>query len=243
MPAYNAEAFLDRSVASVRAQSHADWELLIVDDHSTDGTGRLAQRYAALDGRIRSLQMPVNAGVAAARNAGIDAAQGSVIAFLDCDDWWHERKLELQIACMQRTGARVSYASYQRIAEDGTALSRVSPPAQVTYRDMLKSNHIGNLTGMYERGLSDVRFRAVGHEDYAFWLELVHCAGSAHGVEYPEPLAYYLVRNNSLSGSKLRALRWQWRIYRDNEGLGPFSAVRYMAHYGWNALRKRQRFT
>ena len=243
MPAYNAAAFLERAIASVRTQTFVDWQLLVVDDCSTDSTWELVQRLAADDPRIQPLRLPANAGVAAARNAGIAAASGTLVAFLDSDDWWHPRKLEMQVASMRSTGAKISYCSYRRVAEDGRFLSDVLPPPRVSHVDMLKSNHIGNLTGMYDRSIgASVRFRRVGHEDYVFWLELVRCAGAARRVEYDVPLAYYLVRNSSLSGNKLRASGWQWRIYRDIEGLDVFSATRYMLHYAWNALRKRRRY-
>ena len=104
---------------------------------------------------------------------------------------------------------------------------------------MLRSNHIGNLTGMYDRRLGDARFRKVGHEDYVFWLELVRRAGVAARVPHAEPLARYLVRGGSVSANKLRAARWQWRIYRDIEGIGWLRSARLMLHYGWHALRKR----
>jgi teichuronic acid biosynthesis glycosyltransferase TuaG len=239
MPAYNAEPFLERSVASVLAQTFADWELLIVDDRSTDATWRMAQGFAAADARVRPLQQAQNGGVAAARNAGIEAARGSHIAFLDSDDWWHPRKLELQVGAMRQSGARVSYAAYQRVSESGKILSKVSPPPRIAYRDMLKSNHIGNLTGMYRRSLGDVRFQRIGHEDYVFWLQLMRLADNAIRVDHDEPLAYYLVRDGSVSANKWRAAGWQWRIYREVLGLGAPAAAWYMGFYLWHAVGKR----
>ena len=100
----------------MRAQTHADWQLLVVDDCSSDGTREIAERCASEDPRIVVLRQSANAGVAAARNAGIAAASGTLIAFLDSDDWWHPRKLELQVASMRSTGAKISYASYRRVA-------------------------------------------------------------------------------------------------------------------------------
>lgn len=239
MPVYNAARWLKRPVESVLAQTHSSWELLAVDDGSGDESVALLDAYARTDDRIRILHQPQNGGVAAARNAGLDAARGDYIAFLDADDWWHPRKLELQLAAMRASGARVSYAAYQRVAEDGRPLSRVTPPARVTWNDMLGSNFIGHLTGMYARSLGDARFQRIGHEDYVFWLDRVRRAGHAIRVDHDEPLAYYLVRGGSVSANKLRAARWQWTIYRDVEKLGFFRSLRCMARYAWNALAKR----
>jgi len=239
MPVYDAERTLAQSVDSVLGQTHRALELVTVDDGSRDGSVRLLEDRARSDDRVKLVRQ-ANAGVAAARNAGLAAATGSHIAFLDSDDWWHPRKLELQLATMRRSGAKVSYGSYLRVAEDGRTLSRVEPPATIGYRDLLRSNHIGHLTGMYDRSLGDGEFLKIGHEDYAFWLDRLRRAGRAVRIEHDEPLAFYLVRAGSLSSNKLRAARWQWRIYREVEHLPLPQAAGYMASYVVNALAKRK---
>lgn len=241
MPVYDAEAWLGRAVDSVLTQSHRNLELVAVDDGSRDDSLAILQSFAQRDSRVRVQRQPVNGGVATARNAGLAAARGDYIAFLDADDWWHPAKLERQLASLRASGARISYASYWRVAEDGRVLSRVDPPARLSHRDMLASNFIGNLTGMYARELGDVPFRQIGHEDYAFWLEQVRRAGSAARVESPEPLAWYLVRESSLSANKFRAARWQWTIYRQVENLGLGRSSLCMLRYVWHALAKRRR--
>ena len=239
MPAWNAAATIGRSIDSVLSQDHADLELVVVDDGSTDATAELVARRAATDARVRLLRQ-ANAGVAAARNAGMAAASGRYLAFLDSDDWWYPGKLRRQLACMRDTGAAVSYSAYERFATDGRRLSQVTPPASVTHADMLRSNRIGNLTGMLDRRLGDLRFEHIGHEDYVFWLRAVRLAGTAIRVGDGEPLAGYLVRDGSVSANKWRAARWQWRIYRDVERLAVLPAAGYMLAYGVNALRKRR---
>ncbi|MEP6898410.1 MAG: glycosyltransferase family 2 protein [Rhodanobacter sp.] len=240
MPAHNAEQLITRPIESVLAQSYRRLELIVIDDASRDGTLALVESLARGDERIRIVRLSPNGGVAAARNAGLAVARGSYIAFLDSDDWWHPRKLELQLALMQSSGARVSFTAYDRVAEDGTLLSKVRPSASASYVDMLKSNRIGNLTGIYDRSLGDIGFRTVGHEDYVFWLELVHRAGRAVRVQTEEPMAWYLVRQGSVSSEKLKAARWQWHIYRHIEHLGWFASAFYMLHYVAHAIGKRR---
>jgi teichuronic acid biosynthesis glycosyltransferase TuaG len=240
MPVFNAESTLRKSVESVLKQTLINLELVLVDDCSRDGSDRIMREYAAQDRRVKIVSQPANAGVAEARNAGLRAASGSHVAFLDSDDWWDPRKLELQMAQMQESGALVSYAGYQRVAEDGHLLSCVEPPAEIAYGDMLKSNHIGNLTGVYDRRLGDVPFVRMGHEDYVFWLDRVRRAGHAVRVRHEGPLAYYLVRNGSVSYNKLRAARWQWRVYRESEHLTLWQAAWYMFHYVRHAFSKRR---
>ncbi|GAB2578941.1 glycosyltransferase family 2 protein [Dyella jejuensis] len=240
MPVYNAEAWLSRAIDSVLAQSHALLELIVVDDGSSDRSPGMLEAYAALDARVHVLRQPANGGVAAARNTGIAAAIGDYISFLDADDWWHPAKLERQLNSMRESGALISYASYWRVAENGRVLSKVTPPAQVDWRDMLASNFIGTLTGMYARRLGDVPFRRIGHEDYVFWLEQVRRAGKAVRVDSAEPLAWYLVRERSLSANKLRAASWQWAIYRHIEKLGMMRSAVCMARYARHAIIKRR---
>ncbi|MBE1161969.1 glycosyltransferase family 2 protein [Dyella acidiphila] len=239
MPVYNAEAWLQRAVDSVLAQSHARLELITVDDGSSDRSPGMLGAYAVADARVRVLTQSRNGGVANARNAGIAAARGNYISFLDADDWWHPAKLERQLASMRGSGALISYGTYWRVAEDGRVLSQVTPPPQVTWQDMLASNFIGNLTGMYARDLGDVPFQRIGHEDYVFWLEQVRRAGKAVRVESPEPLAWYLVRERSLSANKLRAASWQWDIYRSVAKLGLMQSAFCMARYARHAMLKR----
>ncbi len=240
MPAYNAATTLRASMDSVLAQTHADVELLVIDDCSKDSTWAMIEEAAACDARVVAIKMPQNSGVAAARNAGIEAATGNYTAFLDSDDRWLPGKLALQLAHMRDTGTMISYASYRRFDESGRELSVVRPPAEVGYADMLKSNRIGNLTGVYDRTLGDARFQRIGHEDYVFWLQLVRRAGIARRVPTTDPLAEYLVRTGSLSADKRKAARWQWNIYRNVEGLDPIRAAWYFAHYAAIAVGKRR---
>jgi teichuronic acid biosynthesis glycosyltransferase TuaG len=240
MPAYNAAATLQASMDSVFAQTHADVELLVIDDRSQDATWAMVEAAAAREPRLVPIRMPRNGGVAAARNAGIEAATGTHIAFLDSDDRWLPDKLEQQLAHLRETGALISYTAYRRFDESGRELSIVRPPAEVRYADMLKSNRIGNLTGVYDRALGDGRFQRIGHEDYVFWLDMVRRAGTARRVPNPEPLAEYLVRSGSLSADKRKAARWQWNIYRNVEGLGRLRSAWYFAHYAAIAVGKRR---
>lgn len=239
MPAYNAAATLQASMDSVLGQSYRALELLVVDDCSHDASWALAQAAAERDNRVVPIRQPRNAGVAAARNQGIEAASGAIVAFLDSDDTWHPEKLARQVSHMRASGAQVSYGAYRRVDERGRVLSQVMPPARVCHVDMLKSNRIGNLTGAYDRALGDMRFQRIGHEDYVFWLELVRRAGQALRIPDPAPVADYLVRGGSLSANKLRAAGWQWRIYREIERLDPLRSGWYFAHYAGNALLKR----
>jgi teichuronic acid biosynthesis glycosyltransferase TuaG len=227
-PAWDAAATLGETAASVRAQTRTDWEMLIVDDGSTDGSRALADGLAAEEARIRVLGWADNRGAAAARNAGIRGARGRWVTFLDADDRWRPEKLEVQIGYMERTGAPFTFAAMDRIDAAGRVLGRVSVPARVDYAQLLKGNVIPCQTAAFDRE----HYGAVEmpplprRQDYGLWLKLLAQGGEAHGL--PEVLAEWRMRPGSLSANKLRAAGGTWRVYREVAGLGRVQAALYL---------------
>lgn len=240
-PVWNAQATLARTIASVRAQSLTDWEMLIVDDGSTDGSRALAGREAAGDARIRVLSLAENRGAAAARNLGIRAARGQLIAFLDADDLWRPEKLARQTAFMRACGAPFVFSAYRRIDAAGRPLGIVPAPARVDRARLLKGNVIGCLTAIYDTAalgkveMPDHRLR----QDFGLWLRLLARTPCARGL--PEVLADYRVGPASLSADKRSAARATWRIYREAEGLSRARAGYYFLHYAARGLLKSRR--
>lgn len=238
MPAYNAGRYLEAAVESVFAQTYGNWELLIVDDASRDNTLELARSLKARDNRIKVFTQDRNQGVAAARNRALEDASGKYIAFLDSDDLWVPDKIEHQIEYMERTGLLVSYGDYKRIDEQNKLLGLVRSPDSIDYTRLLKSNFIGNLTGMYNAEvLGKQVFSSFKHEDYVAWLALVKKAGQAGSVG--RTLGYYRVYSGSTSSNKLKTATWQWKIYRRSEALGLLRSTYLLAFYTYYALSKR----
>ncbi|MCE8519053.1 glycosyltransferase family 2 protein [Ruegeria pomeroyi] len=216
-PAYNAAAVLPRAVASVQAQSLRDWEMLVVDDGSTDDTLAIARALAAGDPRITVMAQARNGGPATARNRALAAARGRFIAFLDADDAWLPEKLERQLAFMTEHGAGLSYTGFWRIAAGRRW--QVNVPGSVTRAQLLRGNVIGCLTAIYDREvygtveMPDLPMR----QDYALWLDLLSRKEPALGLDLP--LAEYHRTPGSLSAKRFRALGATWRLYRDHAGL------------------------
>ena len=238
MPAYNAATYLPSAIQSVFEQSYSNWELLVVDDASTDSTLHVANSFAEKDSRVRVFPQSENGGVTAARNKALQMAGGDYLAFLDADDLWDSEKLLKQVGYMTHNNTLICYCGYRRINEEGRIVGRVSPPLKVTYSDMLKSNFIGNLTGIYNaKVLGKQYLEDFGHEDYIAWLELIKVAGEASSVD--EELASYRVYRGSTSSNKLRTISWQWRIYRESQALGLVKSSWLIACYGIYAILKR----
>ena len=172
------------------------------------------------DPRFRLLGWGANRGPAAARNAGIRAARGRWITFLDADDLWRPEKLEVQIGYMERTGAPFTFAALDWIDAEGRRLGTIGVPARVDYARLLKGNVIPCQTAAFDREhygaveMPDLPRR----QDYGLWLTLLTRGGEAHGL--PEVLADWRMRPGSLSANKLKAAAGTWRVYREVAGLG-----------------------
>lgn len=239
MPNYNGEEYLSETIKSVLAQTYQHWELLFVDDCSLDSSVELVNGFC--DERIRVFSMKENSGAALARNKAIEEAQGRWIAFLDSDDVWLPEKLEKQIAYMHDNDILLSYTDYE-VVENGRVVSIFKPRLDVCrYKDILKHNHIGCLTAVYDSGrLGKVLMpiNALKREDMACWLHILRDGEKAYRL--PECLAQYRVHSNSVSSNKLKMLKYQWRVYRKVEQLNVFNSLYYTICWAfWGVLKYR----
>ena len=240
MPCFNAERYLDATIASVAAQTVRNWELLILDDGSTDQSIQIAEDWARRDSRIRLYRNPKNMGVARTRNRGLDLAAGDWIALLDSDDLWRPEKLARQLDRAARSGAKLLYTSYSMFSQ-GEAPRTYAVPPTVDYEGLLTENVLGCSTVMLSRqALGTHRFKPeFYHEDYALWLELLRSGVKAAGCT--EVLTDWRIVANSRSFRKWSAAKNRWIIYRKAEGLSLLRAARAFAGYALRGLKKHKR--
>ena len=149
-PCYNAGKFIGQTIDSVLAQTHTHWELIIVDDCSSDSSVEIIERYTYRDNRIKLIRQPENGGAVLARNKAIEEACGQYIAFLDADDLWLPNKLEKQLVFMREHDLAFTYSSYQLMNESGEYLGEFLTQPQISYHFLLKTNCIGCLTAIYD---------------------------------------------------------------------------------------------
>jgi glycosyltransferase involved in cell wall biosynthesis len=241
MPLYNAAAYVETAIASVIAQTYAQWQLIIVDDGSTDQGVAIVEKMQQQDARIQLLKNTVNSGAVVSRNKAIEAATGQIIAFLDSDDAWHPTKLEKQITEYQRQPqTALVFSNYEHMGAQGNLLGKIIvSPDEVDYQLLLKSNCIGCLTATYNTQVLGKRFFVQqGHEDYILWLSILKQGYIAKNVG--ECLAAYRLSANSLSANKFKAASWQWKIYRQVEKLNPLISAYYFVFYVWAGLKKHR---
>lgn len=238
-PSYNSEKFISQTIESVLAQTYQDWEMLIVDDCSSDNSKKIIKEYTKKDNRIKLLQLEKNSGPAIARNKGIKEAKGRYIAFLDSDDLWLPQKLEKQIKFLYENSLPLTYSAYITIDEQGNELYLRKAKKHILWHDMLKSNHIGNLTGIYDSTVLGKEYlEDMGHEDYTLWLKLIKKVGHTKGIE--EPLAKYRILSSSISANKLKAMQWQWNIYRRFLNMSIIYSFYNIFWYIYYAFNKRK---
>ena len=229
VPVYNAEKYLKQTLLSIQNQTFKDFEAILIDDGSSDQSGEICDGQAMTDSRFKVIHQK-NSGVAAARNAGIEQAEGEFIAFLDADDCWLPEKLEKQVAFMKEKNCFLSYTAYRFIDENGKVLKNYSPHRlSVTYAQLLKSNCMGCLTTMYqskEIGKQFVPLIEKGPEDFAMLLSILRKTKAKEALCLNEILA--------------EAALGHWYVLRKAEKIRFFKAIILFFEYAYRAVKKNK---
>ena len=200
MPSWNTGRYIAESIQSVLAQTYTNWELIIVDDCSTDNTDEVIANFC--DKRIRYLQNTQNSGAALTRNRALREANGEWIAFLDSDDIWLPEKLEKQIEFMKRNNYVFSYHDFEKIDEVGRSLGVIVTGPEIVTRSMMYNyGYPGCLTFMYNaKFMGLVQIKDIKkNNDYAILLKLCK---KADCYLLKENLARYRIRKKSISHDK-----------------------------------------
>lgn len=245
MPLYNCERFVGEAIESVQAQSMNDWELIIVNDCSNDGSMEIVDNYISADGRISVVQHEHNKGAAQARNTALRHVTGRYVAYFDSDDVWCPNKLEHQLAFMRGTSSTMCFTSYETIEEDGTLRNVVHVPEHIDYRGFLKNTITCSHTIMFDLNevCIDTLFVPDGETDYDFpedmdtWLRALKRGARARGLD--EVLAKNRKHGASRSANHMAAVNRTWNQYRKREGL-PLPYACYCLFWQlFHAVKKR----
>lgn len=239
VPVYNAQAYIEDTIETVLEQTYGDWELLLVDDCSSDNSPAIMRKYE--DGRIRILEQSINQGAARARNRGIEEARGRYIAFLDADDKWEKNKLEKEVTFMKEMQAAFAFTSYEFADEHGIGNGKIAHvPRTLVYKEALKNTIIFTTTVMFDMTMISkelIQMPEVKSEDTATWWKILREGYTAYGLD--EVLAFYRRPLRSLSSNKLEAVKRIWNLYRKVEKL-PFlySAYNFVYYAVRTTLRR-----
>ena len=241
IPVYNAEKFIDETISTVLDQTYTNFELLLVNDCSTDNSEKLIKKYLK-DDRIKLINNKTNSKAAISRNNGIKAAKGRYICFLDADDKWDKTKLEKQIKFMKENDCAFSYHSYEFADVNCVPTGKkVIAKEKLTYKECLKNNIISTITVMFDMNklfkddiyMPDYKYV----EDTATWWRILRNGHTAYGI--PEVFSYYRRIPNTSSSNKLRTQKSLWFLYTKEERLGLIKSIYYLFIKNVNAVLRR----
>ncbi|MEX5868051.1 MULTISPECIES: glycosyltransferase family 2 protein [Providencia] len=238
MPCYNAEKNILESIQSVLNQEYQNFELIIIDDNSTDGTKDILKTIQ--DPRIKTIFLEKNNGAGYSRNKGIDVAKGRFIAFLDSDDIWLKSKLKEQIHFMLDNNYKFTFSYYQHFNNDGLG-KVITAPSYITYNKSLYGNVIGCLTVIYDTDYFGKQYMPLirKRQDFGLWLKLLSIEKKAYC--YPKVLAQYRT-DSGMTQNKLNAAKHQWQFYRNVLKLDHVRASWYFSFYAINGFLKHSLF-
>lgn len=238
MPSYNTGSYIEASIKSVLAQTYPYWELIIVDDCSTDNTDEIVSNYLT-DDRIHYFKNDINSGAAVSRNRALKEAKGKWIAFLDSDDLWLPKKLEKQIRFMLETGCKFTYTDY-KMQLNGKCLPYIYTGPDVVNKRLMKDYcYFSTITVMYDRehvGLIQIA-PLRKNNDYAMWLKIIE---KTNCYRLPECLSCYIKHDGSVSsGSKLKLIKYHYLLWRTAEKKCAVCAcVLTLRNLFWGVIKK-----
>ncbi|MBR3019128.1 MAG: glycosyltransferase family 2 protein [Clostridia bacterium] len=237
IPNYNGERFIERTLRSVLEQTYPHFEIIVVDDASTDASPSIVQAFCEKDSRIRLIRLEKNGGVSNARNTGIREAKGAYIALLDSDDLWTPDKLERQLKLAGE--AEIVYCSYDFVDENDQPIKRpflVKPEA--TFESMLSTSVISCSTAFIRADiLKEHPFdSSFYHEDYVLWMQLLRLPVKARGDE--KVLMHYRQVSTSRNIRKGNAAKNRWIAYRKALGLSLPVSLWAFARYAVRGVLK-----
>lgn len=239
MPAYNCEKYIENSVNSVLTQSYTNFELIIIDDASTDNTVNIVKNIMEKDTRVKLVKNVRNIGVALTRDRGIEHAEGEWIAFLDSDDIWRQEKLEEQMKVYEETNSNFIFTGSSFMNEEGEMYYRnFHVPRQVSYKQLLKQNVISCSSVMIKKEYL-VKYKMQNdkiHEDFGVWLRVLKQEKIvAFGLN--QPLIIYRIYKKSKSGNKFKSFVMTFRTYRFIN-LNLIQSLYYLSWYSVTGLIK-----
>ena len=239
MTNYNAEKYIEETIVSILNQTYTNFELIIVDDCSTDSSLKIIREYENNFKNIKILELKKNQGKGFALAKGLENVSGKYLAFIDSDDLWEPEKLQKQIVYMKKEKLNFTFTSYIKFNIGRDTRKRIYALPKVDYNKMLQYSNIGYSTVIIHVDLlKDITIPIIRkRQDYALWLCLLK-KEVAYGLD--DPLTLYRVREDSLSKNKFELIKWNWIVYRKYEKLSIIQSVWYLMGDVYSKMFKKK---
>lgn len=240
VPIHNAEQYIGSTIESVLGQTYTNWELILIDDCSSDRSVEIIKSYLG-DERIKFFQNETNLKAAATRNEGIAKSKGELLCFLDADDIWLKDKLQKQVEFVKKMDCAFSYTAYEFGDEQAVGTGRiVKVLPRLDYKHALSRTIIFTSTVMFnlnKLNREDIMMPEVPSEDTATWWSILRRGYIAYGLD--EVLTIYRRPSISLSSNKLVAVKRIWFLYRRVERLNVFRSTVCFLGWAYRATMRR----
>lgn len=239
IPMYNTKNLLSETIESVFSQTYKNWEMIIVDDCSTDGSYEYAMTFSKKDQRIRVFKLDCNSGPGAATKYGFEKAKGEIIAFLDSDDLWMPVKLERQIKFMGDHHYEFTCTDYEQINEKGEHIGRtIYCKGQADYKAVLRTCPVGSSTVMITSDLlRKVEIPTIRkNNDYSLWLRILKIYPYVYGIQ--ETLMLYRKWPQSISYNKFKKVKYSWKVFREYEGFSVITSLFLILEWAFIKIMK-----
>lgn len=243
IPVYNCEKYIKKTIESVKEQTYKNWELVIVDDCSTDRSKDIIQEeLKQIIEKSTLISLNINSGVAIARNIALKQAKGDIIAYLDGDDFWKKDKLEKQLDFMEKNKYAFSFTSYSYFKNNSyREIGKI--PEKLIFKESLKNTVILTSTVMIDISKIDKSLLEMPNirrgQDTATWWNILKKGNIAYGLN--ENLTFYRKEGTTLSSNKFKAIKRTWNLYRNIENMTILKSIYYFLFYAINAVIRRMK--
>ena len=240
MPVYNSKSYILKSINSVISQSYKNWELIIINDCSNDGTENILKKYL-FNKKIKIINNKKNLGPGFSRNIGLKYSSGNFISFIDSDDIWKKNKLKYQIEFMLSGNLYFTFTDVIYFQKNKYYINNYNVNRLINYKKLLKQNIIVTSSVMINKKiLKNITFVSDGYDDYIFWLQILKKGYLAYRLN--KYLTKYRIRRKSVSSNKLRSFNWVWNNLRNYQRFGFFESLLSITLIIFNTLIKKSKF-
>ena len=216
IPCFNSQETIFRALESVRSQTHPPTEILVYDDASSDNTHSILTKYSHEHPQVTVYRSETNNGAGFGRQFLLDKTNTEYIAFLDADDEWHPKKLEVQLEAMNFSNADICICDYQVINDNGKEVGIRRVPKNVSFRSLHLANWIPTSMVLFRKDITErvIMSNLRTRQDYAYWLMIFKKNPATQCVGINQVLGTYHRNSNGLSGNIVNNIFANYRVFR-----------------------------